>query len=49
MSEFENENLWVVMIDRAKPLLCVGNDTTDIAKQSIQQTGTEGQSVWNDV
>ena len=49
MSEFENENLWVVMIDREKHLLSVGNDTTDLTKQSIQQIGLEGQSVWDDV
>lgn len=49
MSEFENENLWVVMIDRAKHLLPVGNDTTDLAKQSIQHIGPKGQSVWDDV
>lgn len=49
MSEFENENLWVMMIDREMHLLSVGNDTTDLTKQFIQQIGPEGQSVWNDV
>ena len=49
MSDFENESLWDVVIDREKHSLYVGNDTTDLTKQLIQQIGLEGQLVWNDV
>ena len=49
MSEFENESLWDVIIDREKPWLYVCNDTTYLTKQSIQKIWLEGQSVWDDV
>ncbi len=49
MREFENENLWVVLLDKEKHLLYVGDDTTDMAEASIQQSWPEERSVWDDV
>lgn len=39
MSEFENESLWVLIIDKEKHLLPVCNDTTDLTKSLFKKSG----------
>ena len=49
INEFENENIWTVIIDGEKYVLYMRDDTTDMTDASIQQIRTEEKSPWDDV
>jgi hypothetical protein len=49
MSEFENECLWDVIIDREKHWLHVGNDTTYLTESLFKKSRGKVHQPWDEV
>lgn len=49
MIEFENKNVWVVLINEEKHLLYMGDNTADITEISILQNWELEKSEWDQV